>query len=155
VDTHPSEQPQGGSARASLGGLQQAEEEEEERRRQAQEQRQHQHQHQQRGLEAMAGAGAGTPAAVAYELEVLHQKVEEAELAAAVQSRRAAAAEAELAALRVELAEAQKQVRELSWQIKMAFEPQTIGGARPGLGGGSAGGWLLDMAGCGANFTRK
>jgi hypothetical protein len=90
---------------------------------------------------------------------------EESRLAAADQARRAAAAEAELDGLRKALADAQKQARELGWQLRMVVGPGvaaaggdafTIGGASSRQGG-SAGdnSWFGDMLGCGANFVRK
>jgi hypothetical protein len=87
------------------------------------------------------------------------KQLEELQLAAAVQTRRAAAAEKEAEALRGQLADAKRQVGELEWQIQMALEPATIGGKGGQLGKGAAGGassgWLADMMGCGANFVRK
>lgn len=85
------------------------------------------------------------------------KQLEELQLAAAVQTRRAAAAEKEAEALRGQLAEAQRQVGELEWQIQMALEPATIGGKGGQLKGtgGASSGWLADMMGCGANFVRK
>lgn len=77
--------------------------------------------------------------------------------------QQAAAAEAEAAKLRGELAAQQARVKELEWQIQMAFGPQMLGGAA-GDGGGGQGGargafgladFLLGGAGCGANFVRK
>jgi hypothetical protein len=106
------------------------------------------------GMGAGVAGSGGSSAEVQYQMEVMSQQIEEAELAASVQTRRAATAEAELSRLKAELADAQKQVHDLSWQIKMSFEPQTIGGAGSRNNGGSGSGWL-DIVGCGANFTRK
>lgn len=97
------------------------------------------------------------PGGLQQQLAQLTRTAEEAELAAAVQTRRAAAAEKEVALLKDQLAEAQRQVKELGWQIQMAFGPQTMGGGgnRGAGAGGQAAGWFGDMLGCGANFTRK
>ena len=97
-------------------------------------------------------------------LDELSRKAEEAELAAAVQTRRASAAESECDLLKLQLGDAQRQIKELSWQIKMTI----------GAGGGSAGSFLsvanqgragsglsllgsqtLDILGCGPSFARK
>jgi len=97
----------------------------------------------------------------AAELEALMNRAEEARLAAAVQTRRAAAAEAELDGLRKRLAEAEKQVKDLGWQLQMVMDPVTFGAGSSGRGPGGAGGaggragWFGDMLGCGANFVRK
>lgn len=90
-------------------------------------------------------------------------QVEEAELAAAVQTRRASSAESEVSLLKEQLAEAQKQIKDLSWQIKMAFGSGALGIGRPdgGAGQGGAGGavsraaGMLDFLGCGANYRRN
>lgn len=89
--------------------------------------------------------------------EDLQRRLEEADLAATVQTRRAAAAEAELTLLRAQLEEAQSQVKQLSWQIKMTMEPGTLGGRLAEAASGDTAGsskWL-DLMGCGANFKRK
>jgi hypothetical protein len=114
---------------------------------------------------ARAGSGGegegGEGAEEAARLEALLRRTEEAELAAAVQTRRAAAAEGELHAAKAQLADAQRQVKELSWQIQMSFGPSTIGGVGAGGAARAAGmtGWTItDMIGlnaCGANFVRK
>lgn len=104
---------------------------------------------------------AGSTVVQASEMEALLTRAEEAELAAAVQTRRAAAAEAEVDGLQKRLEQAEKQVKELGWQIQMVMEPVTIGGGQKGRGApggaGAAGGsgWFADMLGCGANFVRK
>jgi len=88
-------------------------------------------------------------------------QVEEADLAAAVQTRRAGKAENEIEILRAQLAEAQREAKELAWQIKMTFDP-----SQPGTGSGASGlaqrqgafykaAGMLDILGCGANFSRK
>lgn len=103
---------------------------------------------------------AGSTVVKTSEMEALLTRAEESELAAAVQTRRAAAAESEVDALKKRLEQAEKQVRELGWQIQMLALPMTIGGKQsgrggPGAGGGPGGGWFGDMLGCGANFVRK
>lgn len=112
-----------------------------------------------------AGGGSGfelPPGATvvqASEMEALLTRAQEAELAAAVQTRRAAAAELEVDGLRKRLAEAEKQVKDLGWQVQMMADPTTIGGMQrggprgPGQPGGP--GWFADMLGCGANYVRK
>ncbi|KAJ9507649.1 hypothetical protein QJQ45_019177 [Haematococcus lacustris] len=65
-------------------------------------------------------------------VERLQSKTEEAELAAAVQTRRASHAEAEVALLREQLADALKQVKELGWQINMAFGDSAVAKAKAG-----------------------
>lgn len=76
---------------------------------------------------------------------------------ATVQTRRASTAESELRVLRQQLQAAQKQIKELGWQIKMVAEPQQLGG-RPqqgSNGGGRAGGVstrLWDVFGCAVNY---
>lgn len=143
----------------------------------------------------------------------MQRRLEEAELAAAVQTRRAVSAEGDLALMKEQvrglstwppsadsapirtnystlnthdtslgalclrnlvampappsqLADAQRQVKELSWQIKVAFGgggAATIGGKQGGPGGaGGAGGGggggamgMLDILGCGANYRRN
>ncbi|KXZ51052.1 hypothetical protein GPECTOR_14g39 [Gonium pectorale] len=102
-------------------------------------------------------------------LDDLQRRLEEAELAAAVQTRRAVSAESEVAILKEQLAEAQRQVKELTWQIKVAFggTPAAVGrgpvgvggaggGAASGSGAQSAGAMgMLDILGCGANYRRN
>lgn len=121
----------------------------------------------QRGPSSAGGGGgrgdgpAGEGDADAAAMEALMRRAEEAELAAAVQTRRAAAAEGELHSLKSQLADAQRQVKELSWQVSMALGPATLGGVASGGAARAAGssGWLItDMLGlnaCGANFVRK
>eukprot|EP00983_Pelagomonas_calceolata_P106578 1159246-Pelagomonas_calceolata.AAC.1 len=86
-----------------------------------------------------------------------YPRVEEADLAAAVQTRRAGKAENEVEVLKAQLAEAQREVKELAWQIKMTFDPNqtsgaSSGGQQPGTFYKAAG--MLDILGCGANFRR-
>lgn len=144
IDTHPTELPHAPSGRGAgaFGGPDFGRASDEEEAAAA------------AGMAAAVAASGGSSAEVQYQMEVMSQRIEEAELAASVQTRRAATAEAELSRLQAELADAQKQVHDLSWQIKMSFEPQTIGGARSRNSGGGGSGWL-DIVGCGANFTRK
>lgn len=79
------------------------------------------------------------------------RRLEEAELAAKVGSRRAAAAEAEVERLQRMLAEAEKRSESLAWQVKMVSDPRQVGGrAVQGAPAKS----MLDMFGCGANFRR-
>jgi hypothetical protein len=109
---------------------------------------------------AQDGGSSGNTVIAAAELEALMNRAEEARLAAAVQTRRAAAAEAEVDNLRKRLAEAERQVKDLGWQIQMVADPVTFGGARGSKGGAGGGGdgkagWFGDMLGCGANFVRK
>ncbi len=61
-----------------------------------------------------------------------------------------------------QLAEAQQQLKELNWQIKVAFGGAGAGLGGAGRGGGAAGGagsrgvsGMLDILGCGANFRRQ
>lgn len=93
-------------------------------------------------------------------------RAEEARLAAAVQTRRAAAAEAELDGLRKRLAEAERVAKDYGWQLQMVMgvspaAPGVGGGAGVGgkagggAGGGGKAGWFGDMLGCGANNVRK
>lgn len=110
--------------------------------------------------EVSAGGGGSSTRIAVAELEALMNRAEEARLAAAVQTRRAAAAEAELDGLRKRLADAEKQVKDLGWQLQMVtgMDPVTVGGkGGPGGAGGAGGraGWFGDMLGCGANFVRK
>ena len=92
--------------------------------------------------------------------------MDEAELAASVGARRASSAEAEVAVLKRQLQAAQKKLKELAWQVKMISDPQQIGGrggqqaaaanpasdSQPEPGRVSN---ILDMFGCGANYTRR
>jgi hypothetical protein len=113
--------------------------------------------------EAAGILGPGETVVQASEMEALLLRTEEAQLAAAVQTRRAAAAEAEADGLKRQLVEAEKRIKDLGWQIQMVMDPVTIGGAGAGGrggpgGGGAAGGgssWFADMMGCGANYVRK
>ncbi len=105
--------------------------------------------------------------------ERVRVQVEEAELAAAVQTRRASHAEAEAAQLKAQLAESAQQLKDLSWQFNMAFggasgavAAAAIANAKAGGAGGGAAaggapgaragppGGFLDILGCGANFKR-
>ena len=84
-------------------------------------------------------------------------RLEETELVATVQTRRASTAESELRVLRQQLQAAQKQNKELGWQIKMVAEPQQLGGRKEqgSSGGGKAGGVstrLWDVFGCAVNY---
>lgn len=97
-------------------------------------------------------------------LDELSRKAEEAELAAAVQTRRASAAESECDLLRLQLQDAQRQVRELSWQVKMSLGASggagmmmmgKEGGRAGNTGLSSLGSQTLDILGCGPSFTRK
>eukprot|EP00775_Hariotina_reticulata_P003446 gene3446-3717_t len=120
-----------------------------------------------KGGAALGAAGALAPGETvvqASEMEALLRRTEEAQLAAAVQTRRAAAAEAEADGLKRQLVEAEKRIKDLGWQIQMVMDPVTIGGAGaagragPGGGGGAAGAgasWFADIMGCGANYVRK
>jgi hypothetical protein len=97
----------------------------------------------------------------AAQMESLLRRADEAELAAAVQTRRAATAEGELHAARAQLADAQRQVKELAWQVQMTLGPTTIGGVGDGAAAQAAGstGWsisdMMRFNACGANFVRK
>mmetsp|Transcript_20448 Transcript_20448/g.56679 ORF Transcript_20448/g.56679 Transcript_20448/m.56679 type:complete len:125 (-) Transcript_20448:306-680(-) len=88
-------------------------------------------------------------------LQEISEKVEEAELAAAVSMRRASTAERELAEARKQLADMERKNKDLSWQVKMLSEPGTIGGGsartvQPKDGSQGGGGGLFgDMFGCG------
>lgn len=91
-------------------------------------------------------------------------RCEEAELAAAVGSRRAMAAEVELDRLKVQLTAAEQRAKELAWQVKMMSDPSQIGGRNgsdgsgPGGASGSAGGQvagIFDMFGCATNYRGK
>ena len=93
-------------------------------------------------------------------------RVEEAELAASVGARRASSAEGEVVVLKRQLQAAQKKLKELAWQIKMISDPQQIGGrgsqqtaaANTASGSQAEAGRvnnILDMFGCGANYTRR
>ncbi|GIL51238.1 hypothetical protein Vafri_7094 [Volvox africanus] len=103
-------------------------------------------------------------------LAEMQQRVDEAELAAAVQTRRAVGLEAEVATLQQQLSECQRQVKELSWQICVAVgdTPVTSGGRGPRGGGGAGSGGaasgsggaasrmgMFDILGCGANYRRN
>uniref|UniRef100_A0A7S1T060 Uncharacterized protein n=1 Tax=Tetraselmis chuii TaxID=63592 RepID=A0A7S1T060_9CHLO len=98
----------------------------------------------------ISGLPVGARAELLQEVSV---KAEEAELAAAVSTRRAQTAEAELAEARAQLAEMEQRAKELGWQVKMLSEPNTIGGAASqstGSGGGAgATRSMFDMFGCG------
>ncbi len=72
-------------------------------------------------------------------------RVEEAELAAAVGSRRAIAAEARAA-------EADKRAKDLAWQIRMIAEPQRIGGTGAAQPGRLAA--AMDVFGCAIRSNR-
>ncbi len=74
-----------------------------------------------------------------------HCRCEEAELAAAVGSRRAVAAEARAA-------DAEKRAKDLAWQIRMISEPQRIGGAAAPPGRIAA---AMDMFGCAIRAQRR
>ncbi|KAK9846128.1 hypothetical protein WJX84_011721 [Apatococcus fuscideae] len=102
----------------------------------------------------------------AAEVDALQKRVEEAELAASVGARRAAAAEGEVSVLKCQLQAAEKKLKELAWQIKMISDPQQIGGrgSQQAAAGNAAAGSqpqsgrvnnILDMFGCGANYTRR
>lgn len=75
---------------------------------------------------------------------------------ATVQTRRASTAESELRMLRQQLQAAQKQIKELGWQIKMVAEPQQLGGRKEA--GSNSGGRpgvsnrLWDVFGCAVNY---
>ena len=76
---------------------------------------------------------------------------------ATVQTRRASTAESELRVLRQQLQAAQKQIKELGWQIKMVAEPQHLGGRKEqGFSGGNKAGGvstrLWDVFGCAVNY---
>ena len=82
-------------------------------------------------------------------------RLEETELVATVQTRRASTAESELRVLRQQLQAAQKQIKELGWQIKMVAEPQQIGGRKEQGGPGTRPGVsnrLWDVFGCAVNY---
>ncbi len=92
--------------------------------------------------------------------------MEEAELAASVGARRASSAEGEVAVLERQLQAAQKKLKELAWQVKMISDPHQIGGRssqQPAAADAAAGSQpeagrvnnILDMFGCGANYTRR
>ena len=84
------------------------------------------------------------------------RRLEETELVASVQTRRASMAESELRVMRQQLQAAQKHIKELSWQIKMVAEPQQLGGkAGPSSAAGrpgSAQSRLWDVFGCAINY---
>lgn len=93
-------------------------------------------------------------------------RVEEAELAASVGARRAASAEGEVSVLKRQLQAADKKLKELAWQIKMISDPQQIGGkgGQQAAAASAASGSqpqagrvnnILDMFGCGANYSRR
>ena len=65
-------------------------------------------------------------------------RLDETELVASVQTRRASTAESELRVMRQQLQAAQKHIKELSWQIKMVADPQQLGG-KAGQNSSSAG----------------
>ncbi|KAK9853123.1 hypothetical protein WJX84_001911 [Apatococcus fuscideae] len=99
------------------------------------------------------------------ELEALQKRVEEAELAASVGARRASSAEGEVSVLKRQLVAAEKKLKELAWQVKMISDPQQIGGRGSQQAGATSlpGSQsepgrvnnILDMFGCGANYTRR
>ena len=77
-----------------------------------------------------------------------------------------ATAEGEVSVLKRQLQAAEKKLKELAWQIKMISDPQQIGGkgSQPATGVGAASSSqpqsgrvnnILDMFGCGANYTRR
>ena len=84
-------------------------------------------------------------------------RLEETELVATVQTRRASTAESELRMMRQQLQAAQKHIKELSWQIKMVADPQQLGGRKDQAstsGGRPAGvsNRLWDVFGCAVNY---
>ena len=83
-------------------------------------------------------------------------RLEETELVATVQTRRASTAESELRMLRQQLQAAQKQIKELGWQIKMVAEPQQLGGRKEqgpnGSGRPGVSNRLWDVFGCAVNY---
>ncbi len=84
-------------------------------------------------------------------LEELQRRAEEAELTAAVQTRRVSSAETELSDLRSRLSDAEQQVKDLSWQVRMSL---SSGDGTRGRGGGNTAVGMFDIFGCGANSKR-
>ncbi len=76
------------------------------------------------------------------------------------QTRRASSAEGEISVVQQKLQDAQKLVKDLSWQITMAVggtpgvAPRSAAGG-VSLPGGGAAGRMFDIMGCGANYVRK
>ena len=66
----------------------------------------------------------GPPRTAWVELFKIPCRLEEAELAAKVQSRRAAKADQELDVVKRQLEAAERRAKELSWQIRMVADPQ-------------------------------
>lgn len=93
---------------------------------------------------------------VSHSIGYMCCRLEETELVAPVQTRRASTAESELRVMRQQLQAAQKHIKELSWQIKMVAEPQHLGGkAGPSSAAGrpgSAQSRLWDVFGCAINY---
>lgn len=98
------------------------------------------------------------------DLDLLRRRAHAAEVAASAASRRAATAEVEVDTLKVALADADKKVNDLAWQVKMmvggSSSAQGSSGTQEVQAAESTQGAMvnlkkLDLFGCGINYSRK